>query len=108
MDIPRFTERVAKERNCTPELIRAIVSDCLSALHESTVKHGIGTALVGVYWELGPLAAWHFGGILGRAAEHDPGELIEHYQRLDCTMERFRGIEEQWEYELKHERGEEG
>ena len=48
MDIPRFTERVAKERNCTPELVRAIVSDCLSALHESTVKHGIGTALGGV------------------------------------------------------------
>jgi hypothetical protein len=107
MDIPRFTERISKERNCTPELVRAIVTDCLAALHESTVKHGIGTALVGAFWELGDLSAWHFGGILASAAENDPGELIEHYQRLDPTMKRFRQILDQWEYELKIERGEE-
>jgi hypothetical protein len=64
MDIPRFTERISKERNSTPELVRAIVTDCLAALHESTVKHGIGTALIGAYWELGPLAAWHSGAFL--------------------------------------------
>ena len=106
MDIPRFTERISKERNCTPELVKAIVTDCLAALPESTVKHGIGTALIGAYWELGPLPAWHFGGILARAAECDPGELIEHYKRLDPTMGRFRSILDQWEYELKSERGE--
>jgi hypothetical protein len=104
MDIPRFTERIAKERNCEPDLVRAIVTDCLSALHESTAKYGIGTALVGPYWELGPLPAWHFGGILARAAECEPGELIEHYQRLDPMMERFRSISEQWDYEIKRER----
>jgi hypothetical protein len=38
MDIPKYTERIATERNCPPELVRAIVTDCLSALHESTVK----------------------------------------------------------------------
>jgi len=106
MDIPRFTERISKERNCTPELARAIVTDCLAALHESAVKHGIGTALVGAYWELGPLPAWHFGGILARAAECGPGELIEHYKRLDPTMGRFRSILDQWEREIKSERGE--
>jgi hypothetical protein len=82
MDAPKFTERIATERNCAPELVRAIVTDCLTALHESTVKYGIGTALVGAYWELAPLPAWHFGGILAKAAECDPGELIEHYKRL--------------------------
>jgi hypothetical protein len=49
---------------------------------------GIGTSLVGAYWGLGPLAAWHFGGILASAAENEPGGLIEHYQRLDYSMER--------------------
>jgi hypothetical protein len=78
----------------------------MAALHESTVKYGIGTALVGAYWELGPLSAWHFGGILASAAEHDPGELIEHYKRLDPTMGRFRSILEQWGDEIKRERGE--
>ena len=70
------------------------------------MKHGIGTALVGAFWELSPLPAWHFCGILAKAAERDPGELIEHYKRLDPTMARFRSILEQWEYELKSERGE--
>lgn len=106
MDTPRFTERISKERNCAPELVRAIITDCLAALHESTVKHGIGTALIGAYWELGPLPAWHLGGILARAAQHDPGELIEHYQRLDHTMKRFASILDQWECEIKQERGE--
>jgi hypothetical protein len=106
MDIPRFTGRTSKERNCAAELVQAIVTDCLAALHESTVKHGIGTALIGAYWELGPLPAWHFGGILARAAKHEPGELIEHYQRLDSTMTRFGSILDQWEWEIKQERGE--
>jgi hypothetical protein len=106
MNIPRFTERIAKERNCSPELVRAIVTDCLDALHESTVKRGIGTALVGAWFELGPLAAYHFGGILADAAKCDTGELIEHYQRLDSSMERFRTIIDRWEYELERERAE--
>lgn len=106
MEIPRFTQRISRERNCAPELVQAIVTDCLAALHESTVKHGIGTALFGAYWELGPLPAWHFGGILTRAAEHDPGELTEHYKRLDPTMARFRRILDQWEHEIKIEQHE--
>jgi hypothetical protein len=52
---PKIHERIAKEHNCAPELVRAIVTDCLSAHHESTVKYGIKTALVGAYRGLGPL-----------------------------------------------------
>ncbi len=33
MEIPEFTERIARERHCSPELIRAIVGDCFAALH---------------------------------------------------------------------------
>jgi hypothetical protein len=104
METPRFTERIAKERNCSPELVRAIVTDCLSALHESTVKQGIGAALVGAWWELGSLAAYHFGGLLAEAGKYDPGELLETYQRLDPSMERFRPIIDRWEYEAERER----
>ena len=52
MDIPQFTERIAKERNCTPELVRAIVTDGLATVHGSTVKQDFGPALVRSYWEL--------------------------------------------------------
>ena len=104
MDIPKFTERIAKERNCSPELVRAIVTDCLESLHESDVKQGIGAALVGAWFELGSRAAYHFGGLLADAAGNDPGELIEHYQRLDSSMERFRKIVDMWEYEAERER----
>ena len=106
METPKFTDRIAAERNCPPELVRAIVIDCLSALHQCTVKQGIGTTLIRTYWELGDLAAWHFGCILADAAESEPGELIEHYERLDPTMRRFRSIRDHWEYERKVEREE--
>jgi hypothetical protein len=106
MNKPKFTERIAKERNCSPELVRAIVTDCLEALHESDVKQGIGAALIGAWFELGPQAAYHFGGLLADAAQNDPGELIEHYQRLDSSMERFRTIIDRWKYEAERERNE--
>jgi hypothetical protein len=104
MSIPKFTERIAKERNCSPELVRAIVTDCLSSLHESSVKQGIGDALVGAWFELGPLAAYHFGGLFAEAGKYEPGELLETYQRLDPSMERFRPIIDRWEYEAERER----
>lgn len=104
MSIPKFTERIAKERNCTPELVRAIVTDCLEALHESSVKTGIGDALVGAWFELGPLAAYHFGGLFAEAGKCETGELLETYQRLDPSMERFRAIVDRWEYEAERER----
>jgi len=104
MSMPEFTERIAKERNCSPELVRAIVTDCLSSLHESSVKQGIGDALVGAWLELGPLAAYHFGGLIAEAGKYEPGELLETYQRLDPSMERFRTIVDRWKYEAERER----
>ena len=104
MDIPKFTERIVKERNCSPELVRAIVTDCLSSLHESAVKQGIGAAQVVAWFELGALAAYHFGGILLEAGKHEPGELMEQYQRLAPSMERSRGNIDIWENEAERER----
>lgn len=45
--------------------------------------------------------------ILANAAEHDPGELIEHYDRLDPSMKRFGTIRDKWKQELKLSRGDE-
>ena len=104
VEIPQFLDRVAKERNCSPELVRAIVRDCLSELNETAFKGGIGTALIAAYWELGPLAAWHFGGLLEEATSCDSGELWEHYKRLDSSMKRFATISERWKQELEWSR----
>jgi hypothetical protein len=102
--LPKFTERMVKERNCEPELVRAILTDFLAELHEVSFKQGLGPAMVMVYWEASALAAWHFGGLICKAAvQGEPGELAETYQRLDCTMERFRTIQDRWQYELDRE-----
>lgn len=99
MPIPMFLEEIAKERNCSPELVRAIVSDCFSRLHEASFKQGIGTALAAAYFNLDNEAAWHFMGLLCQAAENEPGELSEHYQRLDSSLTRFSSVFEKWEVE---------
>src|SRR5437763_1109593 len=101
-----FCERIAKERNCSPELIRAIGTDYLRRLHELAVKEGLGASMFAAYFEIGDLAAWHFGGILEVASGQAPGELVETYKRMDPTMRRFRWILDQWEFELKSSPGE--
>jgi hypothetical protein len=103
--VPGFLDRVANERNCSPELVRAIVTDCLAELHEASYKGGLGRGLWGAYYELGPLAAWHYLGLLRQAAEAgEPGELEEYYLRIDPSLKRFRTIIDRWDLELHHER----
>jgi hypothetical protein len=107
MEIPSFTERIAKQRKCSPELVRAIVTDCLSSLHESVVKQGIGAAQVGAWFELGPQAAWHLGGLLAEATTYEAGELMETYLRLDSSMmHRFRSLLDRWKYEADRDQEE--
>lgn len=97
-------ERIAKARNCSPELVRAIATDFVAAMHETSFKSGIGDALFDAYWELSNEGAWHFMGLLAQAAECESGEIIEHYQRLDGTLKRFARITEQWRLELEQQR----
>jgi hypothetical protein len=97
-------ERIAKERNCSIELVRAIVTDSLSALHEGSLKEGIGIAMWAAYFAFGDLAAYHFGGLLTEAARSGPDQLAETYKRLDPSMERFRTIVDRWEYEAERAR----
>jgi hypothetical protein len=104
MDPQYLVERIAKERNCSPELVRAIVTESLAALHEGAVKEGIGISLWVAYMAFGDLAAYHFGGLFAEAGKYETGELLETYQRLDPSMERFRTIVDRWEYEAERDR----
>jgi hypothetical protein len=99
-DIPRFCERIAKERNCSPELVRAIVGDYMLELHKAAFQQGIGMALWAAYSNIDARGAWHFGCLLADAADgNEPGELMEHYQRLDSSMRRFVSILDEWKVE---------
>lgn len=97
----KFIERIAKERNCSPELVRAIVTDSLTSLSEIAFKEGMGAALVAAYWELRPEAAYHFCCLLEQATHDGPGYWSEHYKRLDPSMARFRTIMDRWEFEMR-------
>ena len=102
----QFTERTARERNCSNELVRAILSDFLLKLHECVVKEGVHRAIVRTYDEVSDRAAWHLMGTLYKAAEDgEPGEILVGLQLMDHTMERFNmSILQQWAYELKQQR----
>ncbi len=104
MDPQHVVEHIAKARNCSTELARAIVTDCLSALHEGAVKEGIGISRWAAYFAFGDLAAYNLGGLFAEAGKFETGELLETYQRLDPSMERFRTIVERWEYEAARAR----
>lgn len=99
-DIPMFCERIAKERNCSQQLVRAIVSEFMLELHKAAVQQGIGMAMLAAYWNIDARGAWHFGCLLADAADgNEPGELMEHYQRLDSSMRRFASILDEWKVE---------
>jgi len=108
MDPEHLVQRIAKERNCSPELVSAIVTDSLSALHEGAVKEGVGISMWAALLAFGELAAYHLGGLFVEAGKWETGELLETYKFLDPAMERFRAIIDRWEYELKCEREENG
>jgi hypothetical protein len=91
-------EQIAKERNCSQELVRAIFTDCIGKLHEFGVKQGLGQTMFETLFEFGELAAWHVCGILEEAGP-DKGYFAEHYLRLAPDVFRFKGIRDQWEQE---------
>ena len=100
-----FIDRISAERNCSPELVRAILTDCLAALHETAFKRGAGTTQIEMFQNLGHLAAYHLTGLLSEAAQYESGEINEQYSRLDHSKDQFWGIRKQWEYELEQEQG---
>src|SRR5690349_20197766 len=98
-----FCSELAEERNCSPLLIRVIVIDCLSRLHELAVKQGLGRSIKECRFEFGERATWHLGGLLESASDQNSGYWAEHLERLDPSLKRYAIIMERWRFELDRE-----
>ena len=104
-------ELLSAKFGIAPEAVRALLGDFLEALHEASFKGSPTEALTGVYFSLGPEAAWHFFGIVyeslaGVSSEFvsdERGMWIETAQRLDGRMKRFATICDRWSEEKSYE-----
>jgi hypothetical protein len=102
MAVSSFIDRIAEAHGCSRELAAALMTDGLAALHEASFKRGAADGMRAVHADLGPLAAWHFVGLLVDAAESGHASiLVQDYLRLDPSASRFDAIAEQWTAEMK-------
>ena len=98
MPTPRFLERIAQERGCSPDLARTLITDGLAALHEASYKGGTSAGVSAAHAELGPLAAWHLMGLVVDAAEAaNPAALVEAYVRIEPDPARFDTVFRDWD-----------
>jgi len=101
MDIPRFLEQIAKDRGCSPELARALMTDCLAVLHEASYKGGTAAGVRAAHTELGALAAWHMMGLVVDAADAgNPGALVQSYMQIEPAPAQFDAISQGWDAEI--------
>ena len=97
-----FIDRIAQAHGCSRELAAALMTEGLAALHEASFKRGAADGMRAVHADLGPLAAWHFVGLLVDAAESGHASiLVQDYIRLDASASQFDAIAEQWSAEMK-------
>jgi len=102
MAVSSFIDRIAEAHGCSRELAAALMTDGLAALHEASFKHGAADGMRAVHADLGPLAAWHFVGLLVDAAESGHASiLVQDYVRLDPAASQFDEIAERWAAETK-------
>jgi len=99
-----FVDRVSRERNLDPMLIRAVVTDFMRELHERIYKDGgYGHALPEILFQCGDEALYHFGGILiesaGEGCTDFGGMVNESIARLGDRLSRFRTIVDRWKME---------
>ena len=96
----RFVERIAVAHGCSAEVARAVMTECLAALHEASYKKGSTTGVAGAHAELGGLAAWHLMGLLVDAADSgNPGALVQGYMKVEANPEQYDAIWAQWDEE---------
>ena len=97
MLMPGFVERIAAAHGCSPDAARALITDCLAALHETSYKRGTPTSVAATHAELGGLAAWHLMGLVVDAADSgNPGALVQAYVRVEPNPAQYDGIWAQW------------
>jgi hypothetical protein len=97
-----FIDRIAQAHGCSRELAAALMTDGLAALHEASFKRGAADGMRAVHADLGPLAAWHFVGLLVDAAESGHASiLVQDYLRIDPEASRFDKIADRWSAEVQ-------
>jgi hypothetical protein len=100
MDTPPFLEQIAAARGCSVELARALMTDCLAALHEASYKRGTPAGVQAAHAQLGGLAAWHLMGLVIDAADTgNPGALVQAYTRIEPEPAQYDAIWAQWDAE---------
>jgi hypothetical protein len=98
MPTPPFLDRIAAAHGCSPDVARAIMTDCLAVLHETSYKHGTPHGVAAAHAELGGLAAWHLMGLVVDAAETaSPGALVEAYMKVEPAPSQYDAIWAQWD-----------
>jgi hypothetical protein len=101
----RFTERVSGERNVSPDLVRAVITDFLREVHECIYKEeSYVHALPNILFQVGEEALYHFGGILIQSTGQDCGDFggmaNESIARLaGYRLKRFRTLVDKWAME---------
>jgi hypothetical protein len=100
MDTPRFLAQIAANHGCSVDLARALMTDCLAALHEASYKHGTPAGVAAAHHELGGLAAWHLMGLVVDAADTgNPGALVQAYMKFEPSPGQYDAIWARWDSE---------
>jgi hypothetical protein len=98
--MPRFLEQIAAAHGCSADLARAILTDGLAALHESSYKQGTAAGVAAAHEQLGGLAAWHLMGLVVDAADSgNPGALVQAYMKIEASPAQYDAIWAQWDDE---------
>ena len=100
MNTPGFIERIAAAHGCSSDLARALMTDCLAALHETSYKKGTPVSVATAHAELGGLAAWHLMGLVVDAADTgNPGALVRAYVKVEADPAQYDAIWAEWDGE---------
>jgi hypothetical protein len=96
----RFVEQIAAAHGCSADLVRAVITDCLAALHEASYKQGTAAGVGAAHEQLGGLAAWHLMGLVVDAADTgNPGALVAAYMKVEPQPAQYDSIWAQWDDE---------
>lgn len=97
-----FVERIASAHGCSVDLARAVMTECLAALHEASYKSGTATSVASAHAQIGGPAAWHLMGLLVDAADTgNPGALVQAYTKVEADPAQYDAIWAKWDGEKK-------
>ena len=96
----RFVAQIAAAHGCSADLVRAVITDCLAALHQASYKQGTAAGVGAAHEQLGGLAAWHLMGLVVDAADTgNPGALVAAYMKVEPDPAQYDPISARWDDE---------